>query len=275
MTTSQGSDTETTSLFMKPIFTFADGFVSGSFAVNSNGVPSATLQGGATGLAFDISQYDLSCTSITRSNTITFNSPVGYLNPTASGIVTATQPAYGVAASSGSLSLVSGSLTNIPSTGGSGTHSISISIPLGVGEWNVVYSGTGITPSSRTGCGDRTSVTWTVAANTGGARSGTIRLYGGSTQTTVLDTLSWSQLSGVTSYSTTYTKATSSSNACSSIGSNYTVYHSNNRSPITFGDNIYTSSALTTSAPSGWYGDGDEVGFWSGSSWTSTGLCGF
>jgi hypothetical protein len=275
VTTSQGSDTETTSLFMKPIFTFADGFVSGSFAVNSNGVPSGTLQGGATSISFAPASYALSCNAISRSNTITFNSPVGYLNSTASGIVTATQPAYGVAASSGSLSLVSGSLTNIPSTGGSGTHSISISIPLGVGEWNVVYSGTGITPSSRTGCGDRTSVTWTVAANTGGARSGTIRLYGGSTQTTLLDTLSWNQLTGVTSYSTAYKKSTSESNSCNFIGTNYTLWSGFNRSPIANGDPVYTSSALTTSAPSGWYGDGDEVGFWSGTAWSSTGLCGF
>ena len=61
-------------------FTFADGFVSGSFAVNSNGVPSATLQGGATGLAFDINPYDLSCTSITRSGTVSFTVPSGYSN---------------------------------------------------------------------------------------------------------------------------------------------------------------------------------------------------
>jgi hypothetical protein len=277
VTTSQGTGTDSTSLLLLTDFIFADGFVSGSFAVNSNGVPSATLQGGATGLAFDISQYDLSCTSITRSGTVSFTAPSGYNNSgdTLSALQTATQPGYGQAPTAASMSVVSGSLTNISNSGSSGTHSITISTPAGVGEWNVVYGGTGMTTSARSGCGNRTAVSWNVSANTGSARSGTITLYGGSTQTTVLDTLSWSQLSGVTSYSTTYKKSTSESNSCNFIGTNYTLWSGFNRSPIANGDPVYTSSTLTTLAPSGWYGDGDEVGFWSGSAWSSTGLCGF
>ena len=170
------------------------------------------------------------------------------------------------------MSLVSGSLTNISNSGSSGTHSVTVS--GGVGEWNIVYSGTGITTTARSGCGDRTALSWNVPANTGAARSGTINLYAGATQTTLLDTISWNQLAGITSFSTAYKKSTSQSNSCNFIGTNYTVHHSLDRSPIEYGDQIYTSSALTTLAPSGWYGDGEEVGFWSGSAWSNQGLCG-
>ena len=273
---SQGTGSSSTSVAMLEEFTFSDGFVANSFAVNSNGVPSGTLQGGATNISFNPSTFDLSCTSISRSSTISFSTPSGYWNSTASNLQSATQPGYGQPAIAASMSEVSGSLTNISASGSSGAHSITITNPTSVGEWNVAYSGTGITPAIRTGCGDRSSLSWTVAANSGAARSGTITLYAGSTQTTVLDTLSWSQLAGSASYySHSFTKGTSESNVCAGTGTSVTVYSNSSSGPIANGDLIYSNTALTTLAPSGYYSDGTDVGYWSGTSWSSVGLCGF
>lgn len=196
---SQGTGSATTSVFLLTEYLFTDGYVAGSFAINSNGVPSATLQNSATGLSFFPTSYDLSCTSIPRAGDVSFTVPSGYWNTgdTLTNNESTTQPGYGNPAIAASMAEVSGSLTNISSSGASGTHSITVTNPTDVGEWNVVYSGTGITPSSRSGCGNRAGVSWTVAQNTGPARSGTITLYAGSTQTTVLATLSWNQAAGV------------------------------------------------------------------------------
>ncbi len=274
--TSQGTGSATTSTYFQDTFDFDDGYVDGSFAISSGGIPSATLQGGATNLSFALASYDVSCTSVPRTNTIYFTAPSGYHNSgdTESGDATATQPGYGQPAGAAALAVVTGNLTNIPASGGSGTHSVTLTSPAGVGEWNIVYSGFGITPPDRSGCGDRTSVTWDLAANTGPARSGTIKIYAGASQTTLLDTLSWNQLAGVTSYSHSYTKATSSANACSGVGSSVTVYAASSTDPIVNSGQIFSNSAMTNSAPSGWYSDGGSVGYWSGGSWSNQGLCG-
>jgi hypothetical protein len=259
-----------------PTFSFSDGFVSNSFSVNYNGVASATLQGGATGLTMSPSSFQPVCSSVLRSSTVSFVVPSGYTNSNAtlSNVESATQPSYSNPAISANMVVASGSLTNISNSGASGTHTVTITNPVAAGEWNIVYSGTGITPSVRSGCGDRTSLSWSVAANTGAARSGTITLYAGSNQSTVLDTLNWSQDTGIVSYSSSYDRGTSSSNVCNGIGSAALVYHSNDRSPISFGDAIYSNSSLSTSATAGWYSDGDEVGYWNGSAWSNTGFCG-
>ena len=274
--TNQGTGSATTSTFFLEEFLFTDGFVSGSYAVNANGVPSATLQNGATNLSFSTSQFALSCTSIPRGNTVSFTVPSGYWNSgdTVSGNPgVATQPGYGSPATAGSIAETSGSLTNIPASGGNGEHSTTITNPTSVGEWNIVYGGTGMTPTVRSGCGNKTAQDWTVAANTGPARSGTITLYAGSSQTTVLDTLSWNQAAGVTSYSHILNKSTSSANACAELGTDTTVYSGFNVDPISGDDPIYSNSLLTNAAPSGWYSDGTGVGYWNGSTWSSQTLC--
>lgn len=274
--TSQGTGSATTSLFMLSEFLFTDGYVAGSFAVDNNGIPSATLQNGATNLTFSSpSTYDLSCTSILRTGNISFTVPSGYWNSgdTVTSTDSATQPGYGNPAIAASMAVVSGSLTNISNSGASGTHSVTVTNPTSVGEWNIVYSGTGITPSVRSGCGDRASLSWSVSANTGAARSGTITLYAGSGQSTVLATLNWNQAAGVTSFSHTYTRASSSSSACNEIGTLVDVYSNSSSDPIANGDSIYSDSSLTTSATSGWYSDGGSVGYWSGSAWSNVGLC--
>lgn len=275
--TNQGTGSATTSTYFLPVFAFTDGYVANSFAVNNNGVASATLQGGATGLSISPSSFDLSCSAITRSATVSFTAPSGYhnSNDTVSNVESTTQPGYGNPAIAATMSVASGSLTNISSSGASGTHTITVTNPTSVGEWNIVYSGTGITPSARNGCGDRTSLSWSVSANTGAARSGTITLYAGSSQTTVLDTLSWNQLSGVTYHSHSFNKSTSSTSACSGSGSSVTVYSNSSSSPISSNNAIYSNTALTISAPSGWYSDGTDVGYWDGSGWSNQGLCGF
>lgn len=276
--TNQGTGSATTSLFMLTEFLFTDGYVANSFAINSNGIPSATLQNGATNLTFSSpATYGLSCTSISRGGNISFTVPSGYWNSndTVGGTDTATQPGYGNPAIAANMAVASGSLTNISNSGASGTHTVSVTNPSSVGEWNIVYSGTGITPSVRSGCGDRASLSWSVAANTGAARSGTITLYAGSGQTTVLDTLSWTQAAGITYHTHTYTKASSQSNACNEIGTLVDVYTSTSSNPITNGNDIYSNTSLTTFAGAGWYSDGFSVGYWSGTGWSNTGLCGF
>ena len=278
MDTNQGTGSATTSLFMLTEFLFTDGYVANSFAINTNGIPSATLQNGATNLTFSSpATYGLSCTAISRGGNISFTVPSGYWNSndTVGGTDTTTQPGYGNPAIAANMAVASGSLTNISSSGASGTHTVTVTNPTSVGEWNIVYSGTGITPSARSGCGDRSSLSWSVAANTGAARSGTITLYAGSGQTTVLDTLSWNQAAGVSSHSHSMTKGTSESNVCSGTGTSVTIYSDSSSDPISNNDSIYSNSSLTTSAPSGWYSDGNSVGYWTGSTWSNTGLCGF
>ena len=275
---SQGTGSATTSTYFLPEFLFTDGYVANSFTINSNGVPSATLQNGATNLAFSSpSTYDLSCNSISRGGNISFTVPSGYWNSgdTLSGTDTTTQPGYGNPAIAASMAVASGSLTNVSSSGASGTHTVSVTNPNSVGEWNIVYSGTGITPSVRSGCGDRASLSWSISANTGAARSGTITLYAGSGQTTTLDTLSWSQDAGVVYHSHSFTRGTSESNVCSGTGTSVTVYSNSSSGPIVNGDLIYSNTSLTTLASSGYYSDGTDVGYWSGTSWSSVGLCGF
>ena len=272
----QGTGSATTQLYMDTEFLFADGYVASSFAINSNGIPSATLQNGATNLTFSSpSTYDISCTAIPRGGNISFTVPSGYWNSgdTVGGTDTTTQPGYGSPAIAASMT-ASGSLTNIPASGFSGTHSVTVTNPTSVGEWNIVYSGTGVSPATRVGCGDRTAVSLDIAANTGAARSGTITLYAGSTQTTVLDTLSWNQVSGVTYYSHSFTRGSTDSSACSGIGTSTTVYTSSSANPIIGSDTIYSNTNLTTTATAGWYSDTSSVGYWSGSAWSSSGLCG-
>ena len=275
--TNQGTGSATTSTYFLPVFAFTDGYVANSFAVNNSGVASATLQGGATGLSIFPSSFDLSCTAITRSATVSFTVPSGYhnSNDTVSNVESTTQPGYGNPAIAATMAVDSGSLTNISSSGASGTHTVTVTNPTSVGEWNIVYSGTGITPSVRSGCGDRTGSSWSVSANTGAARSGTITLYAGSSQTTVLDTLSWSQAAGITYHTHTYTNASSQSNACNEIGTLVDVYTSTSSDPISNGNDIYSNTSLTTFASAGWYSDGFSVGYWSGTGWSNTGLCGF
>jgi len=124
-------------------------------------------------------------------------------------------------------------------------------------------------------CGDRGGVSWTVAANNGAARSGSITLYAGSTQTTTLDTLSWTQAAGSTSYHThDLTRASSSTNACNEIGTSVDVYSNSGNDPIANNNQIYSDTALTTGATAGWYSNGFSVGYWSGSAWSNSGLCG-
>lgn len=274
---SQGTGSATTQVYLQTEYLFTDGYVANSFAINGNGVPSATLQNSATGLSFFPSSYDLSCTAISRSGDISFTVPSGYWNTgdTLTSNESTTQPGYGNPAIAASMTVASGSLTNVSSSGGSGTHTITITNPTSVGEWNIVYSGTGITPSVRSGCGDRASLSWSISSNSGAARSGTITLYAGSTQTTVLDTLSWSQDAGTVYYSHSYTKGTSDSNVCSGTGSSVTVYTSSSSDAIANNDTIYSNTSLTTLAPSGWYSDSTNVGYWTGSSWSNQGLCGF
>ncbi len=275
--TNQGTGSATTSTYFLPVFAFTDGYVANSFSVNNSGVASATLKGGATGLSMSPSSFDLSCTSITRSTTVSFTAPSGYhnSNDTVSNLESATQPGYGNPAIAATMSVASGSLTNISSSGASGTHTVTVTNPTSVGEWNIVYTGTGITPSVRSGCGDRASLAWSVAANTGAARSGTITLYAGSSQTTVLATLSWSQAAGIVYHTHTYTKASSQSNACNEIGTLVDVYTSSSSDPVVNSDDIYSNTSLTTFAGAGWYSDGASVGYWSGTGWSNQGLCGF
>jgi len=262
--TSQGTGSATTSTYFLPEFDFSDGFVTNSFAINSNGVPSGTLQGGATNLAFDPVSYAISCESISRGNVVSFTVPSGYhtSGDTISDTLTATQPGYGQAAVAGSMT-ASSSLSNLSASGFSGNHSITITNPASVGEWNVVYSGTGITPSS-----------FSIAANTGSARSGSITLYAGSTQSTVLDTLNWTQAAGQTTYSYSFNRASSENNACAQMGTSVTVYSTSSSNPISNNSSIYSDSSLNNLASSGWYSNSFEVGYWNGSSWSNTGLCG-
>jgi hypothetical protein len=276
--TNQGTGSATTSTFFLQEFFFTDGYVANSFAINNSGIPSATLQNGATNLTFSSpATYGLSCTAIPRGGNISFTVPSGYWNSndTVGGTDTTTQPGYGNPAIAANMVVASGSLTNISSSGASGTHTVTVTNPTSVGEWNIVYSGTGITPSVRSGCGDRASLSWSIAANTGAARSGTITLYAGSSQTTVLDTLSWNQAAGITYHTHTYTKASNQSSACNELGTLVDVYTSTSSDPINNGNDIYSNTSLTTFAGAGWYSDGASVGYWSGTGWSNTGLCAF
>lgn len=273
--TNQGTGSATTSTYFLPVFDWTDGYVANSAYIDNQGVPHVTLQNGASNAVFHINPYDLSCNQVSRGLDVTIDAPSGYHNATAtSPNLIVTQAGYGQPALAASIAEVTGNLTNIPASGGSGTHSVTVTNPTSVGEWNIVYGGTGMTTGTRSGCGDRTNPDWDVAANTGAARSGTIVIYAGSTQTTVLDTLSWNQLAGVSGNPHSYDKATSESLACAQSGTSVTVYSNSTTDPIINGDAIYSNQAMTTSAPSGWYSDGSNVGYWSGSSWSNTGLCG-
>jgi len=134
---SQGTGSSNTSVAMLEEFTFEDGYVANSYAVNSNGVASATTQNGVSNVVISPASFALSCTSILRSSTISFDAPSGYWNSNASSVESANQSGYGQPAIAASMSEVSGSLSNIPGTGGSGSHSISVTNPTAVGEWKM------------------------------------------------------------------------------------------------------------------------------------------
>ena len=172
-------------------FTFAQGYVDGSFMVDETGTPSAMLMGGATDLEFDPSSFDPETSDSMRTSTVSFIVPVGYVNTGARiGMQISTiQPGTAIEATSGTLGSFSPSVADIPHTGvlsNGGTHSIDVE-PDG-SQWQVV--GTGGIDLDRNGAGDRTSVTWQIGPTTL-ARSGTITLRSGNGD---LDVVNWNQL---------------------------------------------------------------------------------
>jgi len=61
------------------------------------------------------------------------------------------------------------------------------------GVWNTVATGTGMT-ATNSGTTSTTGNSWSLSANTtGSTRTGTIKLYSGSTQSTLLDSVTWTQ----------------------------------------------------------------------------------
>ena len=61
------------------------------------------------------------------------------------------------------------------------------------GAWNTVATGTGMT-ATNSGTTSQNGNSWSLSANaTGSTRTGTIKLYSGSTQSTELDSVTWTQ----------------------------------------------------------------------------------
>ena len=170
-------------------FTFADGYVEGSGMINANGIPSAQAMNGATVDRFGVDPYDTSCNSITRGLQIFLEVPAGYANgeETVDSTITVTQPGFGQDAVMGMLEEVEGSLTDIPADGGSGRYSIDVGT---AGSW--IVNSTGGIDASRSGCGSRDSVGWSIGANAGGPRQGAIILV--NEAGTELARLVWNQL---------------------------------------------------------------------------------
>ena len=168
-------------------FSFEDGYVEGSFAVDINGMPSAQFRNGATLNNFNPASFDQSTDDALRNATITINVPAGFSNTgTVSGLRSATQPGTNIQATAGELVNFSPSVVDIPAAGASGTHGIDVTPDDG--QW--VVSSTGGITIDRNGSGDRDRVSWSIGAATT-PRSGTITLSSGNG---TLDTVNWNQL---------------------------------------------------------------------------------
>jgi hypothetical protein len=75
-------------------------------------------------------------------------------------------------------------------TANSGTFGVTAT-----GTWNTVATGTGMSASNVGIAGSSTANSWSLTANpsTSSTRTGTIKLYAGGTQSTLLDTVTWTQ----------------------------------------------------------------------------------
>lgn len=134
--------------------------------------------------------------------------------------------------------------------------------------WTVTDNASWITCSPTSGSLNDV-ITVSVTTNSGSSRNGTITIK--STDNSVTRTISVSQAAAAPStYSQSLRFGFSSSAACSG---SISTYYTNNASFLS-STQLWQDSAGTRSAGSGYYSDGFNVRYWSGSTFSQSSLCG-
>ena len=141
-------------------------------------------------------------------------------------------------------------------------------------QWNISESLKWISTSVTSGTGNGTfTVTYTANILTS-TRSGTITVTTNDGSLSATISVSQSGSSGQTTYSVQVGTGSSSSSACGYAITNPSTYYLTGSSNLSSATGIYTNSAGTTQAPSGYYSDGSIYRYWNGSTFTgSTGNC--